>query len=141
MARFGISLPGVGATSSSLDPITKPLQTSGLSSVSNAVAPWENKVSAVLSNPLSSSTGGIWGGQGGIVNFNTGGAGVKSNSLQGGLSNQNNRYGLIALGTYFGGNYLTDQLYPYLAGSGGTSSAASGVGSAVWWQRNRRQYG
>lgn len=68
---------------------------------------FSNNVVNALQNPLSFSTGGLLGGSGGIATFNNiGGAGVQNSSLQGGLSNQNNSYGLAALATYFGGSAI-----------------------------------
>lgn len=83
-----------------------------------------NAVNA-LQNPVSFSTGGLIGGSGGIATFdNVGGAGVQNSSLQGGMSNQNNSYGVAIMATYLGGEAL-------FAGETGGAVAVGGGGAAA----------
>ena len=75
-------------------------------------------------HPVSSSTGGLIGGSSGVVDFSnfSKGAGVKNNSLTGGLSNKNNSYGAQIMALYLGGEYA-------FGGDAAGAGATTGVGS------------
>ena len=85
-------------------------------------------------HPVSSSTGGLIGGSSGVIDFSnfSKGAGVKNNSLTGGLSNKNNSYGAQIMALYLGGEYLSgDSGATSTYGTAGSDTAAGMGGQSL----------
>jgi hypothetical protein len=134
-ANNAMTHPGQSATTSLHD----------LGINSPAISAYGRNADTLMRHPLSSSTGGLLGGDAGVVDF-TGysgpgkvgdGRGVQNSSLQGGLSNKNNRYGAIAYGSYLGGSNLFggESGGSAAAGGGDAGGSAAGAGAGGGWQQ------